>query len=228
MDRRNRQRHAETPRLTCELCRTRKVKCDKANPCSNCVSVGVVCVPVHRPRLPRGIHARRQRRVSPTPTLDTGETAEAKAGLSPGAETASDNDFTQRIRHLEELVASMRSSIVSPYSTALEKVSLVVLLHAIHCADLWQPVGDISQPESASSIPWTSSAETGSEKEKVLAEDLGCFWGNLDAEVGRYQSYTTTCSSNWRYSSRSTNFPTYCLPSRRLQSIHVQHQRAPT
>lgn len=123
MERRNRQRHAETPRLTCELCRTRKVKCDKANPCNNCVSVGVVCVPVHRPRLPRGIHAKRQRRLSPTPPLDTTEGMEPKAGPLPSAVTTDDNDFTQRIRHLEELVDSMRSSILSPYSTPLDKVS---------------------------------------------------------------------------------------------------------
>jgi tetrahydromethanopterin S-methyltransferase subunit B len=48
---------------------------------------------------------------------------EAKAGPSPSAVTTDDNDFTQRIRHLEELVDSMRSSILSPYSTPLEKVS---------------------------------------------------------------------------------------------------------
>ncbi|KAK3366253.1 C6 transcription factor [Lasiosphaeria ovina] len=49
----------KVPQLSCELCRERKVKCDKLTPCTTCASAGVVCVPVRRPRLPRGRHARR-------------------------------------------------------------------------------------------------------------------------------------------------------------------------
>ncbi|KAE8340076.1 hypothetical protein BDV24DRAFT_175711 [Aspergillus arachidicola] len=41
-------------RLSCELCRQRKVKCDKLNPCTNCQRFGATCVPVERARLPRG------------------------------------------------------------------------------------------------------------------------------------------------------------------------------
>ena len=48
-----------TPQLSCELCRERKVKCDKLEPCTTCVSSGVVCVPIYRQRLPRGRHAPR-------------------------------------------------------------------------------------------------------------------------------------------------------------------------
>ncbi|KAI5204269.1 hypothetical protein E4T39_03759 [Aureobasidium subglaciale] len=40
--------------LSCTLCRKRKIKCDKQNPCSNCVSSQKECVPVVRARLPRG------------------------------------------------------------------------------------------------------------------------------------------------------------------------------
>ncbi|KAE8375013.1 hypothetical protein BDV26DRAFT_283830 [Aspergillus bertholletiae] len=47
---------SSTPRvrLSCELCRQRKVKCDKLNPCTNCQRFGATCVPVERARLPRG------------------------------------------------------------------------------------------------------------------------------------------------------------------------------
>ncbi|KAH0350303.1 hypothetical protein KCU83_g5005, partial [Aureobasidium melanogenum] len=40
--------------LSCTLCRKRKIKCDKQNPCSNCVAAQKECVPVVRARLPRG------------------------------------------------------------------------------------------------------------------------------------------------------------------------------
>lgn len=41
-------------RLSCEACRQRKVRCDKLSPCTSCVRLGFVCVPVERARLPRG------------------------------------------------------------------------------------------------------------------------------------------------------------------------------
>ncbi|KAI4731466.1 hypothetical protein E4T49_00682 [Aureobasidium sp. EXF-10728] len=40
--------------LSCTLCRKRKIKCDKQNPCSNCVASQRECIPVVRARLPRG------------------------------------------------------------------------------------------------------------------------------------------------------------------------------
>ncbi|RDW68155.1 hypothetical protein BP6252_09551 [Coleophoma cylindrospora] len=43
-----------TPRLTCESCQARKVKCDKAMPCASCQRLKIPCVPVERHRLARG------------------------------------------------------------------------------------------------------------------------------------------------------------------------------
>lgn len=40
--------------LSCQLCRKRKIRCDKQNPCGNCVTAQKECVPVVRARLPRG------------------------------------------------------------------------------------------------------------------------------------------------------------------------------
>lgn len=41
--------------LSCELCRSRKIKCDKAEGgCSNCKRAGVKCIAFNRQRLPRG------------------------------------------------------------------------------------------------------------------------------------------------------------------------------
>jgi hypothetical protein len=52
-------RKPPTPQLSCELCRERKVRCDKLEPCTTCVSAGVECLPIFRQRLPRGRHAQK-------------------------------------------------------------------------------------------------------------------------------------------------------------------------
>ncbi|KAF2668127.1 hypothetical protein BT63DRAFT_425439 [Microthyrium microscopicum] len=46
------------PLLTCERCKRRKIRCDKRNPCSACISLGSTCEIVQRARLPRGRSAR--------------------------------------------------------------------------------------------------------------------------------------------------------------------------
>ncbi|KIM93457.1 hypothetical protein OIDMADRAFT_63348, partial [Oidiodendron maius Zn] len=61
-----------TPQLSCELCRERKVKCDKLEPCTTCILSSVECLPIYRQRLPRGRHsqpktANTERRNQPPP-----------------------------------------------------------------------------------------------------------------------------------------------------------------
>lgn len=43
-----------TPRLACEQCKRRKLRCDKGSPCAACRSSNFVCKTVQRARLPRG------------------------------------------------------------------------------------------------------------------------------------------------------------------------------
>ncbi|KAF2136060.1 uncharacterized protein K452DRAFT_280562, partial [Aplosporella prunicola CBS 121167] len=84
-----------TPQLSCTLCRDRKVKCDKNEPCTNCVAAGVTCVPIHRLRLPRGRHAHRSSaavHVHHTHTTST---------------TTLDNHLSSRIHRLETLVQGL-------------------------------------------------------------------------------------------------------------------------
>ena len=47
---------AGAPRIlaSCNLCRRRKVKCDRGNPCSNCLRSGAGCVSSAISRIPRG------------------------------------------------------------------------------------------------------------------------------------------------------------------------------
>ncbi|ERS97592.1 hypothetical protein HMPREF1624_05763 [Sporothrix schenckii ATCC 58251] len=86
------------PQLSCEGCRTRKIKCDKQQPsCSACVATNVPCVPVHRLRLPRGRHV-------------TNNAAVSKITTAP---EATRDDLRRRIRRLEALVSQ-----TSPASTS--------------------------------------------------------------------------------------------------------------
>jgi hypothetical protein len=42
------------PRLACEQCKGRKIRCNKGSPCSACKNAGINCHTVQRARLPRG------------------------------------------------------------------------------------------------------------------------------------------------------------------------------
>jgi hypothetical protein len=44
---------AARPLASCDLCRRRKVKCDRGKPCSSCLRAGVACVSSIPPRVPR-------------------------------------------------------------------------------------------------------------------------------------------------------------------------------
>ncbi|KAJ5220532.1 hypothetical protein N7468_009736 [Penicillium chermesinum] len=96
-----------TPQLSCELCRKRKVKCDKLNPCTNCTTMGTACIPIYRTRLPRGRHANRARLVSspPPPTTGSGETERLTQSAVPVNE-----DLQERIYRLEALIQGMSST----------------------------------------------------------------------------------------------------------------------
>lgn len=96
------QRVSDTciPRLNCELCRERKVRCDKASPhCTNCVKAGMACVPVYRKRYSRGRHTSRRH---------LGTQAEE---MAPAAGTAvqqsEEDDLQDRVRRLECLINDM-------------------------------------------------------------------------------------------------------------------------
>ena len=90
------------PRLSCELCRHRKLKCDKLDPCSNCVSSKSVCVPVRRLRRSRGRHVPRSAGAG-------GSVSENENGAGhrhPGTVTA-DDSLASRINRLESLIMRM-------------------------------------------------------------------------------------------------------------------------
>ncbi|RHZ47435.1 Zn(II)2Cys6 domain-containing transcription factor nscR, partial [Aspergillus thermomutatus] len=172
MEKRNQRKRPQTPHLSCELCRERKIKCDKVDPCTNCVSAGVVCVPVHRPRLPRGVHARRARRMSPAPAPAPAPTPaagpvspkEPQMYASSSAVAAVDEDLRKRIHRLEALVNSMRSATTSPCLASLSQSGI-----------------NNSHPAPTGSLSCSPSAP-GVQKQAPLTPGSDCFWTNLTGE----------------------------------------------
>ena len=64
-----RSSHRQPP-ASCILCRRRKVKCDRATPCGNCLRAGAECVPFIPSRVPRGRQGGRKRSKADGKLLD--------------------------------------------------------------------------------------------------------------------------------------------------------------
>mgnify|MGYP001593172937 CR=1 FL=1 len=84
-------RKSPTPQLSCELCRERKVKCDKLEPCTTCVSAGVACLPIFRQRLPRGRHAQKSSSVTQQQQRSTQQHEDREAQVPTEQRTAQPN-----------------------------------------------------------------------------------------------------------------------------------------
>lgn len=85
---------------SCNLCRQRKVKCDRTDPCSNCVRVGEVCVssaPLGAPRGRQGGRRKHERklldRVAKLESLVNGIES-GITGSKPVGPATSDGDWT--------------------------------------------------------------------------------------------------------------------------------------
>lgn len=63
--------------VSCQLCRSMKLKCNREQPCSNCSSRGITCEPAYRASHP--LHkkpaapVKRQQQEKPGPSTDSGE-----------------------------------------------------------------------------------------------------------------------------------------------------------
>lgn len=95
-----------TPQLSCELCRERKVKCDKLSPCTNCSKAGVACIPVRRKRFPRGRHVH-------NPYFG--------------------NDLRDRIGRLEALISNLDSTGALPTSPSIQSSEQVSSADELSC-----------------------------------------------------------------------------------------------
>ncbi|KAF5871563.1 putative fungal specific transcription factor domain-containing protein [Botrytis fragariae] len=94
---------------SCVICRSRKVRCDKLSPCSNCRRANIPCVLPSTDRPPRW--ARRLER--------SGNSAAESNGAKPGQEVNSKGDpIIERLHNLENLVKELRGQLEHANATA--------------------------------------------------------------------------------------------------------------
>lgn len=107
--------------LTCEMCKRRKIKCDKLRPCTACRNAGTICVPVERARLPRGRSGGRKKKKSADSNVNVNANVDANAdheqsdinGNGDGAE-----GLKERVSMLEHTVQGLVHSGQTSYGSA--------------------------------------------------------------------------------------------------------------
>ncbi|KAH7122168.1 fungal-specific transcription factor domain-containing protein [Dactylonectria estremocensis] len=92
---------ASTKLRSCVVCRSRKVRCDKLSPCSNCRRANIACVVPSNDRPPRW--ARRLERITKDAAASTARTPH---GADPGAV-----QVMERLRNLESLVKELSGQL---------------------------------------------------------------------------------------------------------------------
>jgi hypothetical protein len=173
---------ARPPQLSCELCRDRKVKCDKLDPCSNCESAGVTCVPIYRHRLPRGRHAHPARTRS-SPTLASNSRTKKKPSVtsepaeSSGASSIGEDDRLNQAR-------SASDTMVNGYSLPQPTASW----HSSRAngAEMHLPRNALNASISHNRYSSTSNTD---DSDRELG---GCFWSDLVGEVS-ITTFILTC-----------------------------------
>ncbi|TIA46967.1 hypothetical protein D6C83_05244 [Aureobasidium pullulans] len=142
--------------LSCTLCRKRKIKCDKQNPCSNCVTAQKECVPVVRARLPRGRNGGRK-------------------GINA--------ELRNRINRLEGLVQSLNSGLV-PNGTSVEAETQKTQIESETRASSFSGPSTSRQPlhDSREATPDTTRWPLGSTLWTQLAHELNDIHAVLDNE----------------------------------------------
>ena len=98
--------------LTCEMCKRRKIKCDKLRPCTACRNAGTICVPVERARLPRGRSGGRKKK-SANSNVNADHGQSDRSGNGNGAES-----LKERVPMLEHTVQGLVHNGQAIYGSA--------------------------------------------------------------------------------------------------------------
>ncbi|KAL4972931.1 hypothetical protein BDW66DRAFT_154277 [Aspergillus desertorum] len=99
--------------LSCRLCRSKKLRCDRAQPCSNCAQRKVDCVYAGRGESPSA------GRRSNTPTATTAAASKREQLVSePGSASNHDNILLDRIQRLEEIILQQANQMLHPLSSS--------------------------------------------------------------------------------------------------------------
>lgn len=92
---------------SCVVCRSRKVRCDKQSPCSNCRRANIACVVQPNDRPPKW--ARRLERITNGPAAAAEAPRDADPGVAP---------VMERLRNLEGLVKELSGQLEQAHAAA--------------------------------------------------------------------------------------------------------------
>lgn len=170
--------HSDSPRtsvkvrLCCEMCKRRKVKCDKLSPCSNCQRIGAVCSPVERARLPRGRYK-----------------------VSKDRTSAEGDDLRSRVARLERLVrglipgntddsANIQQETGTPLARIPERDMSSVPSTILNRSDTLNKLSGTQQRTPLDSEPIAANADGSPVSDSNSGPLLGgSFWADLVQEV---------------------------------------------
>ncbi|KAL5316076.1 hypothetical protein ACEPPN_016953 [Leptodophora sp. 'Broadleaf-Isolate-01'] len=116
--------------VSCRFCRSRKLRCSRESPCTNCVSRAIVCeLPVPAENYSSSSAAIRfaTHTVIPTPTPNPNPNPNPKSNGAPPNISISQPELLERIRKLEALVAASQKS---PSNGTLSDVNDIRQQHA--------------------------------------------------------------------------------------------------
>ncbi|CAJ2506557.1 Uu.00g006870.m01.CDS01 [Anthostomella pinea] len=97
---------------SCAVCRTRKVRCDKQSPCSNCRRANIPCVVPSADRPPRW--ARRLERITASAAASAAADSTPAPDVDPGV-----SQVMERLRSLESLVKDLSGQLEQAQAAAL-------------------------------------------------------------------------------------------------------------
>ena len=105
----NRRQTAPARKLrSCMVCRSRKVRCDKQSPCSNCHRANIACVLAPNDRPPRWMRR-----------LDQHQASRADA---PDVPASAMNSVMERVRNLEKMVKELSNELQLAQTTSSSEV----------------------------------------------------------------------------------------------------------
>lgn len=173
---------------SCVVCRTRKVRCDKLSPCSNCRRANIACVFPSKDRPPRW--ARRLERVA----NNAASNEQASQDADPGVD-----QVMERLRTLESLVKELSGQLEQANAAA----------SSVHGASSEaNSPGSSTHDRDAEHQRQTSSATNAGNVQKqfgrLVLQDTNRsryvssgFWSWVNDEVGRHAVLKPSILTEW-------------------------------
>lgn len=170
---------------SCVVCRSRKVRCDKLSPCSNCRRANIACVFPTADRPPRW--ARRLERVPNTATSSAKPTQEIEPDVS---------QLKERVHYLEGLVKEM--------SGQLEHADISGRAGSSRVNSTGSSTHDRDADHQMDTSSTVNATELKQQFGRLILQDASRsryvssgFWSRVNDEVGRPTDYYQARHLDW-------------------------------